>query len=234
MRTLVRKYPSLVALGILFVMFLVGCGEEEGPTAPVPLDGAMLVGLAANDTLRYYQVDSVVTIDTTYRVDVTEQEFIATTSGGGDEFVYSFGREPLVNVLRTAESVLINGYWRSDESTLVITYFADPPVLLHRNLVPGDTWDGYMPSYSVPPDYSRLPIYFAHFGFYFQKTYQGTEHVIVPSGEYTAHRYDSRLYINPGDSVAAAIVTEHFVPNFGLVRYTFRGGGLTRVLARVE
>ena len=213
---------------------LAGCGEEDPVSGPDRVsDGAALLRLVDGDTLRYFRVDTTVTIDSMYHIETDQGTMQIVIEGDGEDWVFRHGSDPAINVRRSGEAVLISGYWRHDDSTENIVYFAEPSVLVKRDLVPGQWWDGYTPSFSTPQGSRRVPVYFANFGFYFVKTYRGTESVTVPMGTFTAHRYDTELFVHGGDSTAVARVAEHYVYNLGLVRSRFEGGGLTRTIVMV-
>jgi hypothetical protein len=224
----------IFAILLLPAAGFIGCGEEGAPSGPDRVaDGAALLRLVDGDTLRYFRVDTIVTIDSMYHIRTDQGTMEITIDGAGDDWVFRHGSDPAINVKRTPTAVLVSGYWRHDDSTENIVYFTEPSILVKRSLVLNETWEGYTPSFSTPLGSRRVPVYFANFGFYFVKTYRGTEPVTVPGGTYTAHRYETELYLNAGDSLAVAQVTEHYVYNLGLVRSRFEGGGLTRVLVLV-
>jgi hypothetical protein len=157
-----------------------------------------------------------------------------TVTGSGDQWVFRHDSDPGINIKIGSQSVLVEGYRRNDDTVEIVTYFAEPPALLHRNLSPGDSWTGYTPSYTSASGSLRMPLYFANFGFHFERTYVGVEPVTVTSGEYSAHKYRAELFINPGDSLPVARIVEYYVRNLGLVRVQFRGGGLIRTLSLVH
>jgi len=227
---------KLLVLTVLFAgLLLVSCGEDGSPTtADLTVDGASLLRLVNNDTLIYLRTDTAVYIDSTYHYDVTESFDTITITGSGDEWVFRRGADPGINVKIGSQSVLLAGYRRNDDTVEIVTYFAEPPTLVHRSLSAGDTWTGYTPSYTSASGSLRMPLYFANFGFHFERTYVGVEPVTVTSGEYNAYKYESDLFINAGDSLPVAHVVEYYALNLGLVRVQFRGGGLIRTLSLVD
>jgi len=228
---MMRKLLSVLVISLIFA----ACGCDDDSTGiDDAIDAATFVALVDNDTLVYLQIDTVVTIDSTYTVVVTQDFFQVTVHEDDGQWIFRHDGDPALNILIGAEAAMLNAYWRQDDTTEIVTYFAEPPVLLHRELIVGDTWSGYTPSYTGANGSLRLPIYFANFGFHFVKTFVGPETVTITAGQFAAYRYDMELFINTDDSLPVANVTEYYARDIGLVRLVWRGGGLTRVLSLVR
>jgi len=223
----------ILLLGCLLT--LTSCGEEGGPTsASQNLDGASLLGLTNNHTLRYLKTDTLVYIDSTYHFDITEDTVQFVITGSANEWVIRAEDDRGLNIELDAQSVLLAGFRRIEDSVEVAYFFANRPAKVHRALTPGDSWTGYTPSFTTATGSLRLPLYFANFGFYFSRTYEGVESISAATGDYAAHKYHSDLFLNQDDQSPVALVDEHYAPNVGLVRLQFRGGGLVRTLSLIQ
>lgn len=225
----------LLVVCILTGLLVLSCGEEDNGTGPDGvIDGASLLGLADSTVLLYLKVDSVVVIDSTYRIDVTSDLYQVLVTGSDNDWMLHPESGPSISIKLTGESVFINGYAYFDSADFVLTYFAEPSLLLRRELIENDPWSGLTPPYATVAGDFLLPTYVANFGFYFTRTYLGREDITVVAGDYTAHRFDTKLFLNAADTVSVMDVTEYFVPGTGLVKRQLKGAGLTRVLSLVR
>ena len=230
--TFAKRSFAVLTLSFLLIS---GCGED-GINRPPGSSGDAITWLGIFDgrNLSYFQIDSLVTLNPTYELTVTQSTFDISISGSGDDWVISGATEPGINVKLSSSSALVNGHWRDGLSGSTLTYFAQPTIVMPRSPAINQTWSGFTPFFVNDSGNQSIPFYFANFGFYFDKTYMGSETVLVTAGEFTANRFDISLFATQFDTAPVAEISEYYVPNIGMVKMVMRGGGLTRTLVLID
>ena len=225
----------ICAIGICAGALLLGCGEDDVLLSPLErLDGASLLGLANNRTLKYLQTDTVVSIDPVYSVTVTTSSQVIKISGSGSDWVIKNSESPLINLKLTNESVIQNGYWRTVDDHDSLFYFAEPPILMTRSLASNRSWDGYTPFFEMDTSSLSLLFYYGYFGFHFEKQFIDSVHLILPAGSFNAYRFDVSLFVNLSDTIPVVRISEYYAPAIGLVKLHLKGGPLSRTLSLIE
>ena len=220
----------------LTILLLVSCGEESdnATQSTSSTDGTDLMGLVDGATLTYLQIDTLITFTPSFNVETSETLTVVTVAGNGNDWAISHDNHHPLTLKLSSESVLITGYWKADVGGDARVYFAIPPVLLKQDISAEQSWSGYTPMHSDSLGEKRYPDIFVNYGFYFSKTYEGAESVTVTAGEFVAHRFDIELFLESGDNLPVAYISEYYAPDVGLIKYCLKGGGLTRVLSLIE
>jgi len=220
---------------LCFCLFTAACSddseEEPGPGPSLIVTGTDMLGLTDGRTLEYARVDTTVTWIRGYKVEVDTGTQLIRVSGGGSDWVIKNDTVPLLNLKVSSPFIMQNGYWRKVGDLDAIVWFQTPAVVMDRTADKDVSWDGALPVYEADSGSFRVAFFFGYFGFYFTKTFVGTEQVFVPAFGGATYRYEVHLYRHAGDKEPLASVVENYAPNIGLVRQTFRGEGLTRVLS---
>ncbi len=223
-----------IVLIVLLVLSVAGCGSDGSRnTTGSSSDALTWLGLVDGRTLTYFQIDSLVTLDPSYQLTVTQSTFDISISGSGDDWVINRPQKPGINLKLGSNSALINGFWHFG-TTSTLTYFAQPIIVMPRYPIINKTWSGFTPFYVGDSGNQSIPFYIANFGFYFDKTFKGVETVLVTAGEFDANRFDVLLYANEFDTAPVAEISEFYVPSIGIVKKVMRGGGLTRTLVLID
>ena len=192
------------------------------------------MGLTNNRTLNYMQIDTIITMDSVYQMTVNDTSLIITISGTSDEWMIKDDNRPMINLLVSDPYVLQNGYWSRINGRDSLRYFADPPIIMPQKIKEGDAWRGFTPFYQGDSAEFKRQFYNYYFGFYYTRTYSGTEQIILPSGVFEAVRIDVDLYLDKARTTPEATVVEYYASGVGLVKLVWRGVSLKRTLSLVK
>ncbi|HOP06030.1 MAG TPA: hypothetical protein PLF13_01930 [candidate division Zixibacteria bacterium] len=228
----IRVIISLLGV-IMAVLLWAGCTEDGNPSESTgSFDGLRLLGLENGRSMIYLQTDTVTNTD--FSITVTTDYETVNISGDGNDWVIKDGDESLINLKVTSVSILQNGYWRQDGDDEILSYFAVPPVMMVRSTEEVDPWQGYTPHYSDGGEDVKLIWYYAYYGFYFTREYQGRELLHLPAGSFSTYHFRTGLYRNPIDGDPDVTADEYYVPDVGLVQQNIRGGSLNRTLSLIS
>lgn len=222
-----------ILLAILLLFLFCGCGSDNGVNSPQETDGLSLLGLVNNRTFNYIETDTNITFDP-FTVSFSDTILTITITGSSDDWIISNGQKPIINLKVSSLSIIQNGYWTMFNAQDSLVYIAAPPVLMDRTLNLNKSWDYYTPFYNTGTTPILFPFYISNFGFKVTKMYTGREDIITPAGEFSAFRFELKLYTSAfGDQPVAEIV-EYYVPNIGLVKQDMVNGGLRRSIILVN
>jgi len=233
---MIRTIVSCMLLATVAIFGTVGCGEDGGPSATADdgVNGISLLGLVDGRTLTYLQTDTVISFAPAFEISDTTFQRSFRIGGEGDDWTILAEDEPTISLKISQQSILINGNWSLTLGSDVLHYFSTPSPLMPRSIAKGAAWSGFTPAYQTAGDPSILPIYYANFGFYFQKRYVGEESLVLPAGEIQAHRFDLSLYLEESDSIPIALTEEYYSPGVGLVLLKFEGASLRSSLSLID
>lgn len=219
---------------LLVMALLTACDDDEAVTTPAAtLDGIKLLGLVDGRALQYQQDDTVITLVPEYQVTVSSRIRTFTIQGASEDWLIREGDDSLVNLKVSPPYVLHNGFWGGSASDS-IKYYPTPSIVMQSNFASVKSWSGVTPPYADGINDIAFPYLNIYFGFHYSRTYVGKESLLLPSGAYTAYRFDVELYFGAADSSVDALATEWYEPTVGLVKLTFNGQGLNRTLSLVE
>ena len=226
---------------IWFVCFLcalllvVACTDDDGLTpGPAPslsLSGPDLLGLVDGRTLEYLRTDTIVTWIPDYRVQEDTGTEIISIVGSGSDWIIRDDTVPLLNLKVSDPFILHNGYWRKVADSDALVYFPVPAISLDRSATQDEPWSGFIPACTSDSGSMSYVFYYGYFGFYFTKSYSGTEQIFVPAFGGNAFRHNVKLFRDQDDTDPVATVVEHYAPGIGLVRQELRAEGLVRILS---
>jgi hypothetical protein len=216
---------TIILVVFLMLTLLSGCGEENASAPEKTIDGATLFGLVDGREFEYFQEDTVTTFTPTYQKIIRNSQRSISISGADQDWVFSENEHPLINLKLASQYILQNGFWADLNGGDSLYYISEPPIVMKRALTAGTTWSGYTPQMPTQLSMMYLNFFFANFGFYYDRTYVGTEAIIVPAGSYTAHRFDVSIYTKLDDTVSAAEIREYYVASIGLVKFVFDAPG---------
>ncbi|MDH3890925.1 MAG: hypothetical protein OEV49_07545 [candidate division Zixibacteria bacterium] len=227
-------FIRLLLVGLFAAGFLIGCGEEGGPSGSSggALDGLDLLGLEDGRSLVYIRIDSI--RDSSFNLYVSTSYDTFTITGDLEDWAIGNNHQPIISLKVSDQSVIQNGYWPLTVGTPQITYLPVPPVMMPRQLSATDSWGGYVPLLQVGLEDVQHLFYYSYFGFHHSKSYVAHPQVTVPAGSFGAYQFDVRLYQRYDDTDPVAIVREYYVPNIGLVRLDISGGSFKRVLSLIS
>lgn len=234
-----RTISHAVILLSLLLAALGGwsCGADDTGVASEPASspsGLNLAGLVNGRTLIYFQTDTITTVFPVYEQRIENALRTLQISGSSNSWVIAEDSTPMINLAVTAAAVLHNGYWRSYGATDSLVLFDEPAEALHRTLNIGSVWFDYTPEY-VGSSGSQRRLYLTYpFGYYFSRTYTGTQSVTVPAGQFTAYVFETELFVRSDDLDPVARMTEYYADGIGLVKQVVRGQELTRVMNLVN
>lgn len=229
---MVKKIALLLIL--LTAAGWVGCDDDSDESlSPTAVEGLNLMGLANNRALYYFQLDTT-TLVPSFDIEIDSAYRTVNITGTGTDWIISDDGQPVVNLLVTENYILQNGFWRDAGASDSLHYFPIPSVLMVREFETAGLWDDYTPVLTTDSGDIHYPFYYTNFGFYYEKEYIGTEHLILTPGEFTAYRFETALYLNRTDTVPVATVTEYYAPGIGLIKMIFSGQGLKRHLYLVN
>ncbi|MFZ5979427.1 MAG: hypothetical protein ACOYVF_02240 [Candidatus Zixiibacteriota bacterium] len=228
------KKITLIMILILALSW-TGCDENDSDEglSPTSVEGLNLLGLVNNRSLYYFQLDTT-TLVPSFEVEIDSLFRTINIAGSGTGWVVSDDDQPLINLLITNHYILQNGYWQDAGAVDSLYYFPIPSVLMMRSFENSVPWKDYTPPLATDSGNIHYPFYYSYFGFYFEKTFVGTEQLVLTPGEFTAYRFDTDLYLNRTDTVPVATATEYYTPNIGLIKLVFTGQGLKRYLYLVS
>jgi hypothetical protein len=232
---------SKMVKNICFVCFLctlllvAACTDDDGLTpGPAPslsLSGPDLLGLVDGRTLEYLRTDTLVTWIPDYRVQEDTGTEIISIVGSGSDWIIRNDTVPLLNLKVSDPFILHNGYWRKVGQSDALVYFPVPAIAIDRSATQDEPWSGFIPAYTSDSGSTSYVFYYGYFGFYFTKSFSGTEQIFVPAFGGNAFRHVVKLFRNQGDTDPVATVVEHYAPGIGLVRQELRAEGLVRTLS---
>ena len=226
----------------LLIIVMAGCGADNdgGPTSSpsgsstISNEGAQLMGLTNNRNLYYMQIDTIISMDSVYHTDFDTSYYMISISGTSDDWIIRVDNQPMINLLVSDPYVLQNGYWSEINGRDSLRYFADPPIVMPQSIKKDDSWSGFTPFYQGDSEEYKRQFYNYYFGFYFTRTYTGTEEVILPSGVFDAVRIDVDLFLDKSSTTPEATVVEYYASGIGLVKLVWRGVSLKRTISLVE
>lgn len=225
-----------VVLSALFIAaFLIGCGEEGGPSGSSgsTFDGLDLLGLENGRILIYLRTDS--TRDSELNLEVTTTYDTFTISGDQDDWAIGNNRQPVISLKVSDNSIIQNGYWPMVGGNPQIIPLHVPPVVIPRNLSAGGSWGGYVPLLQVGAEEIQQLFYYSYFGFHHSKSYVAHPQITVPAGQFASYQFTARLYQRYDDTDPVATVQEYYVPDIGLVRQEISAGSaFKRVLSLIS
>ena len=225
----------MAALMIVGVLLAAGCSDDDSSpnrSGTAGIDGANLIGLASDRVLTFLQTDTIT--DSSLSVSIAVSQRSLTVTGSGSDWIINDGDNPVANLKLNDESITLNGYWRTDQGTPSLSYFAVPPVMMPRDLSNGDVWSGYTPEINLGSGNEPFTFAFCYFGFFFTKEYVGRQLIQLPAGSFEAYRFDVQLFRNYADALPAAEIQEYYDPAVGLVQLNFRGGPTNRTLSLIN
>lgn len=229
---LLRLIVSILGVAMAGLL-LAGCTEDGNPSGSNgSFDGLSLLGLEDGRRMIYLQTDTLTNPD--FSITVTTDDETVDIAGSGSDWIIHNGDQAIINLKVTSVSILQNGYWYSEGDSETLTYFAVPPVMMVRSTEEVAPWQGYTPHYDDGSEDTKLIWYYAYYGFYFTKEYQGRELLHLPAGSFNTYHFQTGLYRNPIDGEPDVTVDEYYVPNVGLVQQNIRGGSLNRTLSLIS
>ena len=233
---MVKNTWSTVILCVLLMLFACSDDGVETPSTGPSLGLSVpdILGLADGRMLEYSRIDTITTWIPNYDVREDTGTQLISIVGGTNDWIIRDDTVPVINLKISDPYTLHNGYWRKVGLSDALVYFPAPAVMLNRSAAQNQSWEGYVPIYtSDSGEVSRI-FYYGYFGFYFSKTYMGTQQVFVPAFGGTTLLYETKLFRNEDDVLPIATITENYAAGIGLVRQELRGEGLIRILSLRE
>jgi hypothetical protein len=214
----------------------IGCSKSStSPTNTTNPDGADLLGLKKNHTLRYVIYDSIVNFIPYYSVQVdTSQLQLTVTTAANSHVALSVDGHPHDLLTLDDLGVLHTGQIRPEAQPPDTLYFYPTPLLMPRTYTAGKAWSILSPSYSSDSGSERLSLLYINYGFLTLRKFIGQADVVLPTGSYQTYQFQSHLLLSEASTDTLMTVDEFYASGVGPVKIISRAAGSRRIIILLD